>query len=198
MIGHIYKVTNLINGKIYIGQTIQTVQNRWYRHCGKSCISPEEMNTHFKRAILKYGKENFKVEIVEDCDSTLLDEREKYYISYFDSYNKGYNSTLGGQDGAKPFKTNDEQNQQIAQLYEVGFSLREIGKEYQIDKTTVKGILQRLHINLRSTRVYKYTSEVRDNMIKDLKQGLTRKQVMAKYKVSKSYLSQLVAGNRRI
>lgn len=198
MIGHIYKVTNLINGKVYIGQTIQTVQNRWYRHCGKSGISQAELNTHFKRAILKYGKENFKIEIIEDCDSSLLNEREKYYISYFDSYNNGYNSTLGGNDGYKPYKTNDEINQQIAQLYEDGFSLREVGREYNLDKTTVKGILTRLNIALRKVRAYKFTDKVRNNMINDIKNGLTRKEVMQKYKVSKSYLSQLITGNRRI
>lgn len=198
MIGHIYKVTNLINGKVYIGQTIQTVQNRWYRHCGKSGISQAELNTHFKRAILKYGKENFKIETIEDCDSSLLNKREKYYISYFDSYNNGYNSTLGGNDGYKPYKTNDEINQQIAQLYEEGFSLREIGREYNLDKTTVKGILTRLNITLRKVRTYKFIDEVRNNMINDIKDGLTRKEVMQKYKVSKSYLSQLITGNRRI
>lgn len=198
MIGHIYKVTNLINGKVYIGQTIQTVQNRWYRHCGKSGISQAELNTHFKRAILKYGKDNFKIEIIEDCDSSLLNEREKYYISYFDSYNSGYNSTLGGNDGYKPYKTNDEINQQIAQLYEEGFSLREIGREYNLDKTTVKGILNRLNITLRKRRTYKFTEKVRNNIISDLKDGLTRKEVIQKYKISKSYLSQLITGNRRI
>lgn len=198
MIGHIYKVTNLINGKVYIGQTIQTVQNRWYRHCGKSGISQAELNTHFKRAILKYGKDNFKIEVIEDCDSSLLNEREKYYISYFDSYNNGYNSTLGGNDGYKPYKTNDKTNQQIAQLYEEGFSLREIGREYNLDKTTVKGILNRLNITLRKRRTYKFTEKVRNNIISDLKNGLTRKEVIQKYKISKSYLSQLITGNRRI
>lgn len=198
MIGHIYKVTNLINNKVYIGQTIQTVQNRWYRHCGKSGISQAELNTHFKRAILKYGKDNFKIETIEDCDSSLLNEREKYYISYFDSYNNGYNSTLGGRDGFKPYKTNDETNHQIAQLYEEGFSLREIGREYNLDKTTVKGVLNRLNITLRKRRTYKFTEKVRNNIISDLKNGLTRKEVIQKYKISKSYLSQLITGNRRI
>lgn len=198
MIGHIYKVTNLINNKVYIGQTIQTVQNRWYRHCGKSGISQAELNTHFKRAILKYGKDNFKIETIEDCDSSLLNEREKYYISYFDSYNNGYNSTLGGRDGFKLYKTNDETNHQIAQLYEEGFSLREIGREYNLDKTTVKGILNRLNITLRKRRTYKFTEKVRNNIISDLKNGLTRKEVIQKYKISKSYLSQLITGNRRI
>lgn len=198
MIGYIYKVTNIINNKIYIGQTIQDVKNRWYRHCSKSGISDNEMNTHFKRAILKYGKENFRVEIIEICDSKDLDEREKYYIRYYNSYKSGYNSTLGGQDGAKPYKTSEDLELQIIELYRYGFSLRELGRECSLDKTTVKGILVRHNIELRNTRTYKYDTNTRESIIKDINKGISRKEIIEKYKISKSYLSQLITGNRRI
>lgn len=198
MIGYIYKVTNKINGKIYIGQTIQSVKDRWYRHCGKSGISKAELNTHFKRAILKYGKENFTVETIEVCDSTKLNDREKFYISYYNSYINGYNSTIGGQDGSKPFKTSEEDETQIISLYNYGFSLREIGREFNLDKTTVKGILVRHNISIRTTRTYKLSSTDRINVMKDLDLGLSRKEIINKYNISKSYLSQLITGNRRI
>lgn len=198
MIGYIYKVTNVINNKIYIGQTIQSIKNRWYRHCSKSGLSKSEMNTHFKKAILKYGKENFRIEILEICDSKLLNEREKHYINYYDSYRHGYNSTLGGQDGSKPFKTSKEIDLQIIELYNYGFSLRELGKEFNLDKTTVKGILIRHNIKIRNTRTYKYDKHTRENIINDFTKGFSRKEIIEKYKISKSYLSQLIAGNRRI
>lgn len=198
MIGYIYKVTNIINDKIYIGQTIQSVKDRWYRHCGKSGLSDNEMNTHFKRAILKYGKENFRIETIEICDSKDLNEREKYYISYYDSYKSGYNSTLGGQEGAKPYKTSEDLELQIIELYKYGFSLREIGREFNLDKTTVKGILVRHNIKIRNTRTYKYDKSIRENIIKDVNDGISRKEIIEKYKISKSYLSQLITGNRRI
>ena len=198
MIGYIYKVTNKINGKIYIGQTIQSVKDRWYRHCGKSGISKAELNTHFKRAILKYGKENFTVETIEVCDSTKLNDREKFYISYYNSYINGYNSTIGGQDGSKPFKTSEEDETQIISLYNYGFSLREIGREFNLDKTTVKGILVRHNISIRTTRTYKLSSTDRINVMNDLDLGLSRKEIINKYNISKSYLSQLITGNRRI
>jgi len=49
-----------------------------------------------KRAIHKYGKENFIIEEIEKCNQELLNEREKYWISFYNSYENGYNSTLGG------------------------------------------------------------------------------------------------------
>lgn len=198
MLGFIYKVTNKINGKVYIGQTIQSVKDRWYRHCGKRGISKAEMNTHFKRAILKYGKDNFTIEVLETCDSTLLNDREKYYIKLYDSFNKGYNSTLGGTDGYKPFKTTKEENLEIIDLYKAGFTLKDIGTEYNIDKGTVRGILVRHNIELRKNRFVKYSQRDIENILTDYRTGIDRKIIMKKYSISKSYLSQLITGKRRI
>lgn len=198
MNGFIYKVTNKKNGKVYIGQTIQSIKDRWYRHCGKSGLSKAELNTHFKRAILKYGKESFTIEVLEEVDSSKLDEREKYYIKLYDSYNNGYNSTLGGQDGGfKPFKLT-EYYDDVIELYKYGFSLREIGREFNVDKATIKGILVRNNISLRTTRTYRYSQEDRINIIKDYNNGLTIKEIVNKYNISRSYLSQLINGKRRI
>ena len=95
----IYKVTNDINNKIYIGKTIQTIEERWWQHT----TSHINDNTKFHRAILKYGKEHFHIEIIEkDVKESELDERERYWINYFNSYENGYNSTLGG-DGTLLF-----------------------------------------------------------------------------------------------
>lgn len=198
MIGYIYKVTNKINGKIYIGQTTQSVKDRWYRHCGKSGISKAESRMHLKRAILKYGKENFSVEVIEECDSTILNERERFYISYFNSYKEGYNSTIGGQDGFKPYKTSEDEETQIISLYEYGLSLREIGREFNLDKATVKGILTRHNISIRNTRTYKLSHSDREAIMAEINAGASRKYIINKYGISKSYLSQLITGNRRI
>lgn len=198
MNGIIYKITNKINGKVYIGQTIQSLKDRWYRHCAKKNLSDNEMNMHIKRAILKYGKENFTIEILEECNSTLLNERERFYISYFNSYQDGYNSTLGGQDGAKPLQTSNEIQKEVVELYKCGFSLRTIGKEYNIDKTTVKGILIKYNIPLNTTRTYKLSQEDREEIISKINNGISRTQIMEEYHISKSYLSQLITGHRRI
>ena len=198
MKGIIYKITNKLNSKVYIGQTIQTLRNRWYRHCAKNCTSQAERNMEIKRAILKYGKENFTVEAIEECDSKKLDDREKFYIRYFDSYHNGYNSTEGGQHGAKPLQTSEETQKEVIELYKSGFSLRDIGKEYTIDKATVKGILKAYKISLRTSRTYKLSQEDRERIIVRINNGISRKQIMEEYHISKSYLSQLITGHRRI
>lgn len=86
----IYKTTNLVNGKVYIGRDLKN--NPLYIGSGKV----------FLRAIEKYGRENFRKEIIEQCSSVEeLNEREKYWISFFNSTDKsiGYNIMEGGQGG---------------------------------------------------------------------------------------------------
>jgi len=86
----IYKTTNLVNGKIYIGQDKNN--NSTYLGSGKI----------LQFAFQKYGIENFSKEILEKCESTAdLNEKEKYWISFYQSTNKniGYNIALGGNGG---------------------------------------------------------------------------------------------------
>lgn len=82
----IYKTTNLIDNKIYIGQSIY--DNKNYLGSG----------LHISRAINLYGKENFKKEILEYCDHKILNDREVYWITVFNSTNLdiGYNIESGG------------------------------------------------------------------------------------------------------
>lgn len=196
MAGVIYKITNKINGKIYIGQTVQNLKDRWYRHCGNSG-SIAELNMVIKKAIHKYGKENFTVEEIEKCDDSLLNERETYWIAYYNSYYTGYNSTLGGQKGSKLPKLLKDSNS-IIELYNKGLSLREISKEYNVDHATIKHILVLNNVKLRDTRTYKLSQSDRVNLMKDFTSGMSRKEIMNKYHISKSYLSQMINGSRRI
>lgn len=106
----IYKHTNLINGKVYIGLT-SNIKDRWSRNGEryKGC-------DHFYSAIQQYGWNNFKHEIIEEgLNATEADIREQYWIAYYDSTNrdKGYNLTTGGQGSAK--KLSDESKNKISQ-----------------------------------------------------------------------------------
>lgn len=91
--GIIYKVENLINHKIYIGQTIKTAQERWNHHLCEASLGSE---LYFHRALRKYGKDNFNWSIIEEIDNNKLNEKEIYWISYYNSYKNGYNLTPGG------------------------------------------------------------------------------------------------------
>ena len=195
MRGFIYKITNKINGKSYIGQTIQNVKERFYQHCATKC-SQAILNMVIHKAINKYGKSNFTIEVIEEVESTNLNDREKYWIRYYDSYNNGYNSTEGGQDGIKLFKNLDTES--IVREYKSGKSLREIGRLFNVDKQTIKDLLVRNNINLRTTRTYKLSQKDREDIIKDLSLGLSRKEIISKWHISKAYLSQLINGYRRI
>ena len=93
----VYKVTNRVNGKVYIGQTTRTIAIRWKQHCNPAndqCLA-------LHRAINKYGKENFTVEQIDVAsDSEELNKKEQYWIAHYDSIApKGYNMTTGGGQG---------------------------------------------------------------------------------------------------
>lgn len=91
---HIYKVTNTINGKIYVGQTKSSIEDRWKGHV-KDALN-ESRRAKFQKAIKKYGHENFTIELIETCDPERANEREVFWISHFNAFVDGYNSTTGG------------------------------------------------------------------------------------------------------
>jgi group I intron endonuclease len=96
----IYKITNIINNKIYIGYS-KNPEKRWVRH---QKISTHKIKQKFHYALSKYGIDNFKFEIIESKIVSLKDAllKEKYWIHYYESYvdsTKGYNMTPGGEGG---------------------------------------------------------------------------------------------------
>lgn len=97
---YIYKITNKLNGKMYIGKTTYSVQKRWKEHL-HDYKRPRCEKRPLYDAMLKYGPENFCIEEVEECPLEKLSERETYWIEFFGTFKKGYNATKGG-DG-KPY-----------------------------------------------------------------------------------------------
>lgn len=95
-ISGIYKITNNINGKSYIGQSID-IKKRWREHKSASFNkNSKDYDMVIHRAIRKYGKENFSFEILEECNKEELNKKEIEWIEKYDSTNKGYNVSLGG------------------------------------------------------------------------------------------------------
>ena len=88
----IYKITNIQNNKVYIGQTIRPVKDRFHRHINDAMNNI--LDTHFARAIRKYGKENFIIEIIDTAQTQdELNQKERYWIRYYNSIEQGYNET---------------------------------------------------------------------------------------------------------
>lgn len=92
----IYKIVNIVNDKIYIGQS-KHIKQRWCEH-KKELKKNKHRNEYLQRAWNKYGESNFIHEIIELCDESELDEKEVYYINFYNSMNpnKGYNLHSGG------------------------------------------------------------------------------------------------------
>lgn len=95
--GIIYKITNKINGKVYIGQTIKSLVNRWKAHCYTAKYE-QRRASHFLRALRKYKKDDFSYEVVAEANTREeLNYLEKEWIAKCDSMKNGYNSTTGGE-----------------------------------------------------------------------------------------------------
>lgn len=97
----IYKVTNILNHQVYVGQTIYTLEKRKSEH-EKEALNKNRKTVKFHNALLKYGFENFKWEALKECDSQEeLDYYETLYIEKFNCLdrNKGYNLKSGGKLG---------------------------------------------------------------------------------------------------
>ena len=115
----IYKTTNIVNQKFYVGK--DTHNNPNYYGSGK----------RLKLAIQKYGLENFKKEILETCESLeRLNEREKFWIKELNAINDGYNISLGG-DGGDTISNNPRK-------YEIGKKISESNKGRFVGKTNSK------------------------------------------------------------
>ena len=139
---YIYQITNLINQKKYIGKTekINPI-DRWKEHL-KDAKRDYRKDRALYKAINKYGAENFSFKILEETDSP--NEREQYYIKYYDTYHNGYNETLGG-DGASYLELPE---QEICKYY-LSHSLSDTVKQFSHDKETIKKILYKNNIPLR-------------------------------------------------
>jgi group I intron endonuclease len=99
MQGIVYKITNIINGTVYVGQTTKTLSQRWAEHVYDSVGKRRRKhNSYLHLAIEKYGKENFIAEVLNICvDKSSLDDVERFYIKALNTVRpNGYNISLGG------------------------------------------------------------------------------------------------------
>lgn len=138
MIG-IYKITNLINGKCYIGQS-RDINKRLNAHKTSAFdVLNHSYNNHFYKSIRKYGLENFSFEIIEECSIDQLNEREIYWIDKFNSFFNGYNLTFGGDNSGTEINK-QKIIQIIADLEQTNLIQKEIANKNDISEEMVQGI----------------------------------------------------------
>lgn len=134
----IYCYTNKTNSKKYIGQSVD-LEDRHKKHLSRA-FSPlnEEYNSVIHKAFRKYGLDNFSYEIIEECMIEELNDKEKYYISLYDSFFNGYNMTLGGDH--HPNLEKDIIKNITNDLLENILSIEEISKKYNISDRSIRAI----------------------------------------------------------
>lgn len=170
MVGFIYIIKNTVNGKVYIGQTRTSVDQRWKEHFRHAQYGDQVIN----RAMRKYGVDKFYIETLEICDVSIIDEREVYYIDLFDSTNKtkGYNVSLGG--STPKFKRKALSISDLIDLYvNKGFTLSEIANKFEVTRYIVTSELRNAGVQIRERyrepEVFKTIS--REVLINSLSKG---------------------------
>ena len=217
---YIYKFTNKITGKTYIGQT-NDIEKRKRGHKSES-FNPKAngYNLPFHAAIRKYGWENFEFEILEEIPDEFgreyLNEREIFFISYYKSLvdENGYNLTKGGEGCNKGPLTFEEQVQ-LSKIFDVeqvkdiqsmlldGYEYFEIMSKYpQLTDSFLSNI--NLGWNFKrddlsyplATLHTKFSRETKRKIIKDIQEGRQYKDISAEYGISVSYISMINKGQK--
>lgn len=198
MIG-IYKITNQINNKCYIGQSIH-IEQRWEEHLYKS-----SQCSLLKYALHKYGVNNFTFEVIEECEQESLNEREQYWIQYYDSFNNGYNLTLGG-GGTIKYSV-----EAVYEDYLITQSIEKTAKNIGCHTNTARRILREYGINNHEQSDAKPIEQIDTQTLKIIKQytsiqeaademgvdhGAIRMALIGTHKSSAGYYWQFIGENK--
>jgi group I intron endonuclease len=202
MDGKIYKATNIINGKIYIGQTVQKLEARINRHIRDSKSSSI---MYFHRALIKYGQDKFTWEIIDNAKTiNELNQKEVYWINYYNSNNEeyGYNCNSGGGNAIPNDKTKErlsiawknsekqklhlEEMREKARFYHKGL------KHSEETKRKISNSEKLLHLYNHS----KINPEIVIKIKTDLKNGIKQKEIAVKYGISIKTVSHIKNGYR--
>lgn len=141
---YIYQIVNDINNKKYIGQTAYSLEKRFAEHC-RAALKDNIKNRPLYNAMQKYGSIHFSIELIEE--TIFPNEREQYWIQYYDTYKNGYNATLGG-EGRLLLDHN-----LILQTYEKYKNAVKVALELKVSKDTVIDILHAHHVPIVSSSI---------------------------------------------
>ena len=162
---YIYQIKNKLNGKIYVGKTNNTIENRWKEHCQDFKKEKNEKRPLYA-AMRKYGIENFEISQLEECSFEEINDKETYWIETLGTFKNGYNATLGG-DG-KSYADYDL----IFTLFQEGKNEKEIKEITGYDQNTIKVALENKNVSAieRQKRGREKVSKVIAMLDKDTKE----------------------------
>lgn len=210
MKGIIYSIVCKVNGKRYIGQTINELGVRWKHH-----ITESKSKSHrpLYRAISKYGPGMFTVRVLEDnIEYENLSERERHWIEQFDTFNNGYNLTTGGEQSktihqdvkdkiSTTMQGKEKSAEHISKMREslkrnnVGFTVNGDGKH-------LRRKIRRIDPNTGEVVIYESSTDACNEMgIKssNLSRGIKKGYLVGGYKwekVDKKSINQPIYGKR--
>jgi group I intron endonuclease len=212
--GKIYKIINGVNNKVYIGCTVTSLEKRYYEHLYR-CFKTDYKSKLYN-SIKKYGEENFKIELVEECEIGNIYEIERKYIEQYDSFKNGLNSTLGG-EGCLGYVHSPEIRKKISKMTKEGNSHKGktyetlYGKNGETEKERRRESVKKHWDNLtkedrvkrseKSKEITRHKSSFSIEFIKELKTklktGIKIKEISQQYpNIRKSFFYELRSGRR--
>lgn len=177
----IYKITNLTNGKIYIGQS-RDILARWQEHISKANYQNVSYNYPLYQDFRNLGLTNFSFEFLElnIYDKEQLDKLEKEYISKFNSFNNGYNQIRGNKTEEEKLNTSkklwtDEEINLMTTLIQQGLSQEEVAIRLNRSVKSINSKASKLKIGKRVT--HPWTEELEQQMLQLRNEHYTQSQV---------------------
>ena len=191
MIGTIYKITNNINNKSYIGKTYRPINTRWNEHIRSSKYYK---NRPLYKAINKYGPDNFSIESLGEYSEDILEAQEIEYISFYNTFKSGYNATEGG-DSGRYLNISDKT---ILDYFEELKNIAEVSRVLKIDYGTVRKVLKSYNVNTNTVEKVIFVEELNKtfNSITECANFLINNNY-TKNKYCRNKIYDVISGNRK-
>lgn len=188
--GRIYIIRNTVNEKVYIGQTHVSIKLRFQNHLS---AARRGLDYVIGKAIRKYGEDKFYVELLEECTTEELNDREKYWIAFFNSTNNkfGYNMSIGGNVVRT---TNDLDEILVLNLFKQGNTSTKIAKILHVNPYKIAAILKNNNITygIDKQRTDKTTESMTIDLYLD---GYSTIDISKKFNINKSTVVRILKRN---
>lgn len=182
MIG-IYKITNIINNKCYVGSSVN-ITGRWYQHKTELKFNKHH-SIKLQRSYNKHGVDNFKYEIIEECDIETLIIREQYYIDLFGCYKNGYNSVMSASCPMLGMSHSKETKEILRQ--------KSVGNKNMLNKKHTEETKDKIRKKLKGVSL---SDETKSKMSKSRKGRIVSDET--KLKLSKSHTGKILSKDHKI